>query len=49
MGDEKGAEGWKACGISFQGCVLTLTGKAGDAVHMITSGLADFRSIGGTF
>jgi class 3 adenylate cyclase/predicted ATPase len=49
LGDDKGAEGWKACGISFQGCVLALTGKSADAVHMITSGLADFRSIGGTF
>ena len=46
--DEKGAEGWKGTGMSFQGCVLALTGKAADAVHMITSGLAEFRSIGGT-
>jgi hypothetical protein len=33
--DEKGAEGWKGLGMSFQGCVLALTGKAADAVHMI--------------
>jgi class 3 adenylate cyclase/predicted ATPase len=46
--DEKGAEGWKGIGTSLQGCVLALTGKAADAVHMITSGLAAFRSIGGT-
>jgi predicted ATPase len=46
--DEKGAEGWKGIGTSLQGCVLALTGKAADAVHMITSGLAAFRSIRGT-
>jgi predicted ATPase len=46
--DEKGAEGWKGIGTSLQGCVLALTGKAADAVHMITSSLAVFRSIGGT-
>jgi predicted ATPase len=45
--DEKGAEGWK--GIpSFQGCVLALTGKAREAVHMIASGLAELQSIGVT-
>jgi glucose-6-phosphate 1-dehydrogenase len=32
--DEKGAEGWKGLGMSFQGCVLAFTGKATDAVHM---------------
>ena len=33
----------------FQGCVLGLTGRAADAVHMITAGLAAARSIGATF
>jgi predicted ATPase len=46
--DEKGAEGWKGLGMSFQGCVLAFTGKAADAVHMITSGVEAYRSIGGT-
>jgi predicted ATPase len=46
--DEQGAEGWKGMPTSLQGCVLALTGKAADAVHMITSGLAAFRSIEGT-
>ena len=32
--DEKGAEGWKGLGMSFQGCVLAFTGKAMDAVHV---------------
>jgi predicted ATPase len=48
LADQKNAEGWKGFGISLQGCVLALSGKAADAVHMITSGLADFRSIGVT-
>ena len=46
--DEQGAEGWNGLPTSLQGCVLALTGKAADAVHMITSGLAAFRSIAGT-
>ena len=31
-----------------QGCVLALIGKAGDAVKMITAGIAAFRSTGAT-
>jgi predicted ATPase/class 3 adenylate cyclase len=46
--DERGAEGWKGLRMSYQGCVLALTGKAADAVHMIASGMAAYRSIGGT-
>jgi predicted ATPase len=42
--DEKGAALWKAFGILNQGCVLALTGKASDAVQMVTSGLAASRS-----
>jgi predicted ATPase len=48
LGDQKGAQGWKGLGMSFQGCVLAITGKPADAVHMITSGLSAYRSIGGT-
>ena len=32
----------------MQGCVFALTGKASDAVHMITSGITAFRSTGAT-
>ena len=32
----------------FQGCVLALTGKASDAVQMITSGITAWRSTGAT-
>ena len=38
LADEKGALIWKAYGMMNQGCVLALTGKAADAVQMITSG-----------
>ena len=48
LADEKGAVFWKAAGMMNQGCVLALTGKASDAVHMITSGLTAFRSTGST-
>jgi predicted ATPase len=48
LADEKGAMLWKAGGMAFQGCVLALTGKASDAVHMITSGITAWRSTGAT-
>jgi class 3 adenylate cyclase/predicted ATPase len=48
LADEKGALFWKALGMSVQGCILALTGKAADAVHMITSGITALRSTGST-
>ena len=48
LADEKGALHWKASGKALQGCVLALAGKASDAVHLITSGIAAWRSIGST-
>jgi len=48
LADEKGASFWKAYGMSLQGCLLALTGKASDAVHMIASGMAAWRSTGAT-
>jgi class 3 adenylate cyclase/predicted ATPase len=48
LADEKGALLWKAFGMSMQGCLLAVTGKASDAVHMITSGITAWRSTGGT-
>jgi predicted ATPase len=39
---------WKAQGMSKQGCILTLTGKAAEAVQMITTGIAAWRSTGST-
>jgi predicted ATPase len=48
LADEKGTLFWKAFGMMNQGCVLALTGKASDAVHLITAGITAFRSTGGT-
>jgi predicted ATPase len=46
LADEKGSLFWKAFGRLAQGSVLALTGKAADAVKIITSALAEFRSTG---
>ena len=46
--DEKGSSFWKALGTMMQGCVLAMTGKASDAVHVITSGATALRSTGST-
>jgi predicted ATPase len=48
LADEKGTMFWKAYGMVHQGCVLAQTGKASDAVHMITSGSSAWRSTGAT-
>ena len=48
MAEEKSAPFWKAWGRIVQGCVLARTGKASDAVHQITSGIAAYRSTGAT-
>jgi predicted ATPase len=45
---EKGALQWKALGILNQGRLLLLTGKASDAVQMMISGIAAYRSTGTT-
>jgi predicted ATPase len=48
LADEKGAFFWKAFGMMEQGCVLALIGKASEAVQLINSGIAAFRSTGAT-
>ena len=48
LADEKDALFWKAGGMLMRGCLLALTGKASDAVQMITSGITAFRSTGAT-
>jgi predicted ATPase len=45
---EKGTLFWKAYGMVHQGCVLAQTGKASDAVQMITAGIIGARSTGST-
>ena len=44
LADEKGALLWKAIGMTHQGWLFARTGKALDAVHMITSGVNAWRS-----
>ena len=45
---EKTSFFWKALGIMFQGFVLALTGKAEEAVPLITSAITALRSTGAT-
>jgi tetratricopeptide (TPR) repeat protein len=49
LADEKGTLLWKALGMMNQGWLFALTGKASDAVHMITSGITALRSTGQHF
>jgi class 3 adenylate cyclase/predicted ATPase len=49
VSEKKGALFWKASGMLQQGWLFALTGKAADAVEMITAGLTAFRSTGSTF
>jgi len=46
LADEKGSLYWKAFAMWLQGWLLALAGKAPEAVHMLTSGIAAFRSTG---
>jgi predicted ATPase len=48
LAEEKGAQFWKALGISMQGCLLILTGRPGDAIQMITSSITALQSTGST-
>src|SRR5262245_59304321 len=46
LADEKGAAIWKALGTMEKGCALALSGKASEAIQMITSGSTTYRSTG---
>jgi|GEM_PF-1272300 predicted ATPase len=46
LADEKGAALWKALGTMQKGCVLAQSGKASEAIQMITSGITMYRSTG---
>jgi predicted ATPase len=48
LADQKGALFWKAYGALYQGCISALTGKPSDAIQMLTSGIAEWRSAGAT-
>jgi predicted ATPase len=49
LADEKGTLLWKAFGMLVQGWLFVLTGKASDAVQMVTSGITAVRSTGSTY
>ena len=48
LADEKGSLFWMASGLTYQGFLFALTGKAADAVHMLSSGITAYRSTGST-
>jgi predicted ATPase len=48
LADQKGSLIWKAFGMMNQGYVRALTGRTSDAIHIITAGIAAWRSTGST-
>jgi class 3 adenylate cyclase len=48
LADQKSAVYWKAFGMMNQGCVLALTGKASEAVQVMSAGITAYRSTGAT-
>ena len=48
LAEKKGAQFWKALGLSVQGCLLVLAGKPVDAIQMITSSITALQSTGST-
>ena len=48
LAEQKGALYWKANGLLVRGWISALTSKASDAIQMLASGLAAYRSTGST-
>ena len=48
LADEKSALAWKAWGMMNQGCMLAMTGRASEAIELLTAGLAAHRATGST-
>jgi class 3 adenylate cyclase/predicted ATPase len=48
LADSKGVLFWKALGMVPYGCLLAMTGRASDAIEVITCGLTGLRSTGST-
>jgi predicted ATPase len=46
LAEEKGAQFWKALGLSVRGCLLVPGGRPVDAIQMITSSITALRSTG---
>ncbi len=49
LAEEKGSAYWKALALMEKGCALTLKGQASDAIEMLISGIAAWRTTGATF
>jgi class 3 adenylate cyclase/predicted ATPase len=49
LAEEKGSAYWKALAMMENGCALTLNGQASDAIEMLISGIAAWRTTGATF
>jgi hypothetical protein len=48
LADEKRAMHWKTLGMIGCGCLFSVTGDASNALQMLTSGIAAYRSTGAT-
>jgi class 3 adenylate cyclase/predicted ATPase len=48
LAEEKGSLPWKALGMMNQGSALAMTGRASEAIEVLTSVLAAFRATGAT-
>ena len=48
MAEDKGSLFWKAYGMTNQGCILALTGRASDATEMLISWMTALRTTGTT-
>jgi predicted ATPase len=48
LADEKGASFWKPVGVLYQGLLFGAAGRATEAVQLLSSGLAEYRSRGQT-
>jgi predicted ATPase len=49
LAEEKGSAYWKALAMMEKGCALTLKGQATDAIEMLISWIAAWRTTGATF
>ena len=49
LAEEKNASLWKALGTLGHGWLLGLTGRAADAIQMITAGITAWRAVGATY
>ena len=49
LAEEKSAVLWKAIGKLAQGILMALNGNGSEAVHLLTSNIAAYRSTGSTF